>query len=88
MIGLPCVTASASDVRALQDLIERAPDTEVRIELAAGSCDAGGVRYSVSMPPKARDALTTGAWDTTGLLLDRYEEVNATAARLPYISGF
>jgi hypothetical protein len=35
-----------------------------------------------------RDALVTGAWDTTGLLLDRYEEVDATAARLPYVSGF
>jgi hypothetical protein len=32
-----------------------------------------------------RDALATGAWDTTGMLLDRYEEVDAAAARLPYL---
>ena len=39
-------------------------------------------------PPNARDALVTGAWDTTGLLLERYGEVDAVAARLPYIAGF
>jgi len=32
--------------------------------------------------------LMTGAWDTTGLLLNNYEQVNAVAARLPYLSGF
>jgi hypothetical protein len=30
----------------------------------------------------------TGAWDTTGLLLDKYEQVNAVSATLPYLSGF
>ena len=43
---------------------------------------------TVSIPPNARDALVTGAWDTTGLLLDRYDEVDAASARLPYVSGF
>jgi hypothetical protein len=32
--------------------------------------------------------LVTGAWDTTGLLLDRYDEVEAASQRLPYVSGF
>jgi hypothetical protein len=30
----------------------------------------------------------TGAWDTTGMLLDRYAEVDQAAARLPYVVGF
>jgi hypothetical protein len=42
----------------------------------------------VSVPPNVRHAFATGAWDTTGLLLDRYDEVNARAARLPYVAGF
>jgi 3-isopropylmalate/(R)-2-methylmalate dehydratase small subunit len=88
MIGLPCVTASPSDVRALQDLIERNPGTGIRVDLAAGTCDAGELTIMVSMPTKARDALVTGAWDTTGLLLDRYDEVDAASARLPYVAGF
>ena len=37
---------------------------------------------------RVRDAFATGAWDTTGLLLERYGEVNAVAERLPYVTGF
>ena len=88
MIGLPCVTASPDEVKKLQDLIERSPETEIRIDLDAGTCVAGDLRMNVSIPPNVRDALVTGAWDTTGLLLDRYEEVDAASTRLPYISGF
>jgi len=88
MIGLPCVTASSEEIRRLQDLIERSPETELRIDLAAGTCVAGDVRALVSMPANARDAFMKGTWDTTGLLLDRYEEVDATSARLPYVAGF
>jgi hypothetical protein len=42
----------------------------------------------VSIPDHVRDTLMTGAWDTTGLLLDRYEDVNAVSSRLPYLSDF
>ena len=88
MIGLPCVTASGADVRALQDLVERNPRADIAIDLLAGTCVADGLAVTVSLPPSARDAFSTGAWDTTGLLLDRYDQVNATAARLPYVGGF
>jgi len=69
-------------------LIERDPRTEIEIDLGAGTCEAGGYRCAVSLPVNVRDAFATGAWDTTGQLLDRYEEVNARAARLPYVAGF
>jgi 3-isopropylmalate/(R)-2-methylmalate dehydratase small subunit len=88
MIGLPCLSASADDVRTLQDLIEKSPETQIAIDLAAGSCVAGDLHVKVAMPPKAREALMTGTWDTTGLLLDHYEEVDAASRRLPYVSGF
>jgi len=87
-IGLPCVTASAADVRALQDAIERESSTDITIDLTSGICETGHVRFAVSLPRNVRDAFASGEWDTTGLLLDRYEEVNATSARLPYIAGF
>jgi 3-isopropylmalate/(R)-2-methylmalate dehydratase small subunit len=88
MIGMPCVTASTADLKALQELIERDPRTEITIDLGAGTCEAGSFRCAVSLPVNVRDAFATGAWDTTGQLLDRYEEVNAKAARLPYVAGF
>ncbi|HEU4688003.1 MAG TPA: 3-isopropylmalate dehydratase small subunit [Vicinamibacterales bacterium] len=88
MIGMPCVTASSADVKALQELVERNPRTELQLDLIAATCEAGDFRCTIALPPNVRDAFATGAWDTTGLLLDRYEEVNAKSTRLPYVAGF
>jgi 3-isopropylmalate/(R)-2-methylmalate dehydratase small subunit len=88
MIGLPCVTAPPADIERLMAAIEREPQTAVTIDLTKGECVAGGLTFAVSIPANVRDALATGAWDTTGLLLERYEQVDATAARLPYVNGF
>jgi hypothetical protein len=40
------------------------------------------------MPEPARQALLSGAWDGTAMLLADYGDVTATASRLPYITGF
>jgi 3-isopropylmalate/(R)-2-methylmalate dehydratase small subunit len=88
MIGMPCVTASAEDVAAIQERVERNPQVLIRLDLASGACDVDGFRCPVAMPPKFRDAFLTGAWDSTGLLLEHYEQVDATAAQLPYVGGF
>jgi 3-isopropylmalate/(R)-2-methylmalate dehydratase small subunit len=88
MIGLPCVSATPEHIREIMTLVERQPDLRLTIDLQAGSCVAGGFSCPISLPAHARDALVTGTWDTTGLLLERYGEVDAVAARLPYVSGF
>jgi 3-isopropylmalate/(R)-2-methylmalate dehydratase small subunit len=93
MLGMPCVTASPEDVRRVQDLAEASPATVVAVDLASGVCeigDAGGTRsrFAIHMPPSARDALVSGAWDATGLLLAEPAAIDRVAAALPYISGF
>jgi hypothetical protein len=35
-----------------------------------------------------RDAFLTDQWNPTAMLLDRFDEVRAVAAGLPYVSGF
>jgi 3-isopropylmalate/(R)-2-methylmalate dehydratase small subunit len=88
IIGLPCVKAAADDVCTLMERVERNPKTVIRVDLNEGTVEAEGFRCAVTLPSKIREALVSGAWDTTGLLLDRYEEVDRTAAALPYIRGF
>jgi 3-isopropylmalate/(R)-2-methylmalate dehydratase small subunit len=88
MIGLACVSASARDVAALMSLVERDPRATLTVDVKAGTCQAPGTTVAISIPDHVRDALMTGAWDTTGLLLDNYAEVNAVAAKLPYLAGF
>jgi 3-isopropylmalate/(R)-2-methylmalate dehydratase small subunit len=87
MIGMPCVTAAPDDVAALMDLAEREPATTFAVDLAAGTCRAGQVTVKVMLPPKVREAFSSGAWDTTGMLLDRFDEVRATSERLPYTTA-
>ena len=84
MIGMPCATAAPEDVAALMDLAEREPSTEFQVDLAAGTCRAGALTVAIALPPKVLEAFATGAWDTTGMLLDQFDDVRATAKRLPY----
>jgi len=88
MMGLACVTASAKDIETLMSLVERDPKATFTIDLAAGACRGPGITVPIAIPDHVRDTLMTGAWDTTGLLLDDYEQVNAVSARLPYLNGF
>ena len=88
MIGLACVTALPSDVEKLMSLVESDPMAVLKVDLKAGLCQAPAITVPVSLPDHVRDTLMTGAWDTTGLLLDNYEQVNAIAAKLPYLAGF
>jgi 3-isopropylmalate/(R)-2-methylmalate dehydratase small subunit len=84
MIGMPCVTASPADVAALMDLAEREPATAFDVDLVTGTCRAGELAVPIALPPKMREAFTSGAWDTTGMLLADFDEVRETSSRLPY----
>jgi 3-isopropylmalate/(R)-2-methylmalate dehydratase small subunit len=84
-IGLPCATAAPDDVDALMRVLADDPALEVVVDLDALAVRAGAVSFAIAMPAAARDGFIDGTWDATGLLLDRYEEVEAVASRLPYM---
>ncbi len=86
-LGLPCVTIARQDADTIQRLIEEQPDGILTLDLAALTITAGGQTFTVALPAAARDGFLEGTWDATGLLLDRYEDVEAVAKRLPYVSG-
>ena len=58
----------------------------VALDLEKGRVTAGDLSIAVTMPAAARESFLDGSWDATGLLLDRYEEVEAVAARL-HVNG-
>jgi 3-isopropylmalate/(R)-2-methylmalate dehydratase small subunit len=88
LIGMPCVTASADDVHEMMERVEERPESIIRVDLPSDSCEIEGFKYEIRLPANAREAFVTGAWDTTGQLLERYEEVNAVSNRLPYVTNF
>jgi 3-isopropylmalate/(R)-2-methylmalate dehydratase small subunit len=87
-LGMPCVTGAAADVAHLQTMIEQAPAVEITIDIEAAKLQCGDWRMPISLPAAARESFVDGSWDATGLLLDRFEEVEATKQRLPYVSGW
>jgi 3-isopropylmalate/(R)-2-methylmalate dehydratase small subunit len=86
-LGLPCVSVAPDAADALIDLVTRNPTFGVNVDLESRKVTAGNHAFALTLPAAARDAFIDGTWDATGLLLDRYEDVEAVAARLPYVDG-
>jgi 3-isopropylmalate/(R)-2-methylmalate dehydratase small subunit len=87
-LGLPCLTLSAGDVEALMAAVEANPQRQLVASISALTVATDGMTVSAHLSAGAREALVSGTWDATSLLLDRFEEVRQAAARLPYIQGF
>ena len=87
-LGMPCVTASPEHVAELQGAIERSPDTEIAVDLERMTIRSGAREHPLTLPAAARESFLAGTWDATGLLLDRFEDVERTARSLPYVAGF
>ena len=87
VLGMPCPTASADAMRALMDLAEGSPSMELALDLQRMQVTAGERAFEVSLPAAVREAFLDGSWDATGLLLEDYDRVRATADSLPYVTG-
>ena len=93
MLGMPCVTASAADVSALQEAAAAAPGVAADVDLERARCEwrtaEGAARHApITMPATAREALVTGAWNATAALLSDPAAIDRVADRLPYLSNF
>src|SRR5688572_13997283 len=84
-LGMPCVTASQADVDRLQRIIDEQPSTDITIDVEALQLRCGAVQIGIALPSAARESFLDGTWDATGLLLDRFEQVEATMREIPYI---
>src|SRR5687767_11914328 len=87
-LGLPCLTAGHAEVEQLMQFAESDPTGRAIIDIASGKISFGGRAITGQLPPGPRESLVLGTWDATGLLLDRFGEVEAVAGRLPYVRGF
>ena len=86
-IGLPCLTVSHEDIERLMQRVEADPATTIVTDVEGLRISAGDISVAATMPPSAYEALTTGMWDGTGMLLADFDQVRALADRLPYVTG-
>ena len=87
-LGIPCATATAEQIRALQDAVEADPAAEWTLDLQALTFSDGTKSQDIALAAGALDMLRTGQWDATGQLVARDAELTRTMAALPYHHGF
>ena len=85
-LGIPCITASTTDVRALQEAAAKAPDMPVTVDVATGKITLCDLTVQGEMPTGPRAQLTTGRWDSTTELLEGTAQLQKTASALPYFT--
>jgi 3-isopropylmalate/(R)-2-methylmalate dehydratase small subunit len=86
-LGIPCATASRTDIARLAAAVEANPAVEVVLDVAAQEIRWAGQVVQVEVRAAARDALINGRWDAIGELLDGVPAVKTRAAALPYLAA-
>lgn len=87
-LGLPCLQAPRAVVQELQALAKATPSTPWELDMADLALRQGDRRWPLTLADGPREMLLSGRWDATGQLLSNDAQLQATAARLPYLSGF
>ena len=84
-LGVPCVTATAEDVKALAAAIEADPGAEITIDVENARVGGAGLDFPVVVPEAAHEALTSGRWDPIADLQAGAAEVDERVKSLGYV---
>ncbi len=85
-MGIPCVTASPIVVQQLQQRLQQAHFTPIRVDLEQMTVTCDDLVSPIMMPEGARQMMLSGTWDACGQLVARQEQIQKTAAQLPYFA--
>ena len=88
MLGIPCLVAAPEDLGWLQKAVARAPRELVTVDLEKQEVRFGDRVIKATMPDGPRHQLVGGTWDSTGVLLEAGTAIEATAGKLPYVTGY
>ena len=88
VLGVPCFVAERPAVESLQSVIEHKPEILIEASVDSGIVSAGTLGIQATLPAALRDGFLNDQWNPTAMLLADFEQVNAVASRLPYVSGF
>ena len=88
MLGIPCVVAAPADAEWLQKAVGRSPRELVTVDVEKQEVRFGARVIKATMPDGPRNQLVAGTWDSTAVLLEAGPAIEATANRLPYVTGY
>ncbi len=84
-LGMPCLEASKEQIQEIAAAVEADPNTKIEIDIEKESVSVNGKIYELSLKASAKDALVNGMWDAIAELMANADNVDKTAAQLPYI---
>jgi len=87
-LGLVCVTLSDADLARVMEAVELDPEHRVVIDLHARSVTSRAGSVDLEIHEGHRQQLVSGTWHATAVLLQAGNAIEATAARLPYVTDF
>lgn len=85
-IGVPCVIASPTEIKLLQNLIQENPQAKVSVDLESMLVTSDNLSVAVQMNEGSRQMFLRGTWDNCGQLLDNVTNIEITANNLPYVN--
>ena len=88
MLGIPCLTVTQADLEWLQKAIERAPKDTVSVDVDKQEVRFGDKVIKARIPDGPRNQRVQGTWDSTAVLLEAGDKIEATAKKLLYVVGF
>lgn len=87
-LGIPCAVVDAATAEALLTRVEEEPSALLEVNVDARTIRAGEAKYPFTMPDGPRKQFLEGRWDSTAELLAAKDAIVATAAKIPYLSGY
>jgi len=85
-IGVPCLIASAEEIKQLQTAIADNPAAKVTVDLGNMKVTTNSLSLRVTMNEGSRQMFLNGTWDNCGQLVANAESIKATATKLPYVN--
>jgi 3-isopropylmalate/(R)-2-methylmalate dehydratase small subunit len=85
-MGVPCVTVTAEVAQTLQSQIAAHPDQPLTLNLETLTVTLGDFTAPVALADAPRQMFLNGTWDACGQLVSQADDIQSTAAKLPYVS--
>ena len=83
-IGVPVVTASPKEVRALQSALAIDPTLSIQLDLGSKTAQYADITIAIDLPESRRSAFLKGTWNVLSLLKEQAKQTEALEKRLNY----
>jgi 3-isopropylmalate/(R)-2-methylmalate dehydratase small subunit len=84
-MGIPCVIADGATAKELQNRLMADPQTSIEANLETMQVHSDYFSAPIYMLEGSRNMFLSGSWDACGQLVAQVDQIQATAATLPYL---